>query len=51
MSTRSKQMTSSSLNMMPGRPNLTTEAVPFDFIEVLYPLFDITVASREQQPT
>jgi hypothetical protein len=44
MSTRSKRMTSSSSNMVPGRPNLTTEAVPFDFIEDLFRFFDIAVA-------
>jgi hypothetical protein len=36
MSTRSKRMTSSSSNMTPGRPNLTTETVPFDFIQSLF---------------
>jgi hypothetical protein len=30
--------------MVPGRPNLTTEAVPFDFIEDLFRFFDIAVA-------
>jgi len=30
--------------MMPGRPKLATEAVPFDFIEDLFRFFDIAVA-------